>query len=145
MLCNKLPPCNPKIRGSQKKSGDRGEPQEYRLQLPLDMRWIIEPTRIEGRRDHGTQELDGAQGVGGCGHGVGLEGGTGDLSHTRLVLHDPIADPVPDLRATPLHTPVPPCIDWSPPAHLTPPDMPAPCSEKRCLRCFCHYSSPAFW
>src|SRR6266700_4625309 len=104
MLCNKLPPCNPKIRGVAKKSGDRGEPQEYRLQLLLDVRWIIEPTRIEGRRDHGHQELDGAQGVGGCGHGVGLEGGAGDLDHAYIVLHDPIADLVPDLKATPFHT-----------------------------------------
>jgi hypothetical protein len=68
---------------------------------PLDMFWIIQPTRIEGRRDHGHQELDGPQGIGGCGHGVGLKGSSGDLNHVRLVLHNPIANLIPDLKATP--------------------------------------------
>src|SRR5882724_4364918 len=71
---------------------------------PLDVLGIIEPTCIESRWDHGYQELDCAQGVGGCGHGVGLEGGTGDRGHARLVLHDPIANLLPDPKATPLHT-----------------------------------------
>src|SRR6266496_3071749 len=71
---------------------------------PLDMFWIIEPTRIEGRRDHGHQEFDRTQGIGGCGYGIGLEGGPGDLGHAYIVLHDPIAGLVPNLKATPLHT-----------------------------------------
>src|SRR5262249_22986855 len=50
------------------------------------------------------QELDGTQGIGGCGHGVGLEGSPGDLGHAYIVLHNPIADLVPNLEATPLHT-----------------------------------------
>src|SRR5207302_10718760 len=66
--------------------------------------WIIQPTRIEGRWDHGHQEFYLAQGIGSGGHGVGLEGGPGDRGHARLVLHNPIADPIPDLKATPFHT-----------------------------------------
>jgi hypothetical protein len=82
--------------------GDAGRGARV-LGPPLDVFWIIQATRIEGRRDHGHQELDGAQRVGGCGHGVGLEGSPGDLDHARLVLHNPIADLVSDLKATPLH------------------------------------------
>src|SRR2546427_9750553 len=70
----------------------------------LHMFWIVQPTRIEGRWDHGHQEFYLAQGIGDCGHGVGLEGGPGDLGHAYIVLHDSIADLVPDLKATPLHT-----------------------------------------
>src|SRR5262249_22515213 len=73
---------------------------------PLHMFWIIQPTRIEGRRNHRHQELDGTQGVGGCGHSEGLEGGHGDIGHTRPAPHNPIADLVPDLKATPFHRPL---------------------------------------
>src|SRR5215831_8042565 len=76
------------------------------LRPPLDMFWIIEPTRIEGWWDHGHQEFYLVQGVGGCGHSVGLEGGAGDLGHAYSVLHNPIADFVPDLKATPFHRPL---------------------------------------
>jgi hypothetical protein len=84
-------------------SGDTGWGARV-LGPPLHMLWIIEPTRIEGRRNHGHQELGSAEGVSGSGHGVGLEGGPGDLGHASIILHDPIADLVPDLKATPLHT-----------------------------------------
>src|SRR5437660_1430222 len=84
-------------------SGDTGRGARV-LGPPLDVLWIIQPTRIEGRRDHGHQEFYLAQGIGSGGHGVGLEGGPGDRGHARLVLHNPIADPIPDLKATPFHT-----------------------------------------
>src|SRR5262249_8196598 len=56
-----------------------------------------------GRRDHGHQKFYLAQGIGGCGHGVDVKGTPRDLDHAYIVLHDPIADLVPDLKATPLH------------------------------------------
>src|SRR2546428_8799530 len=62
---------------------------------PLHMVWIIQPTRIEGRRDHGHQEFYLAQGIGSGGHRVRRRRGPGGPRPARPLPPQTPTKPLP--------------------------------------------------